>query len=161
MAEAATLIEYLKNKRRDRTLSEEKMKSSMSLRKKKKKVSTPKSDPELWKTTERALTENLNEDLLDAFQKIRSFSLNLGDQRVYASGKAIMFSKKTCFFFVRPKKSFLEVVIFLRTKTKFKEFKSVQAVSKTKFAHTFKLFHSDQVEGELTKAIEQSYLLSV
>lgn len=127
---------------------------------KKKKVATPKSDPDLWITTERALTENLGEDLLEAFQKIKAFSLDLGDQRVYASGKAIMFSKKTCFFFVRPKKSFLEVVIFLKKKTKLKDFKSVKPVSKSKFAHTFRLVHADQVEGELTDAVSESYAIS-
>lgn len=125
--------------------------------KKKKKISTPKSDPESWKTTEAALTEHLEEELFDAWEKIKKFSSSLGGQRVYASGKAIMFSKKTCFFFVRPKKSFLEVVIFLNTKHKLKNFKSVQAVSKTKYAHTFKLIHSDQVEGELTEAIQKAY----
>lgn len=125
--------------------------------KKKKKVSTPKSDPEMWRTTETALIENLNEDLIEAWEKIKSFSLNLGEQRVYASGKAIMFSKKTCFFFVRPKKSYLEVVVFLSSPKKLKTFKSVVAVSKAKYAHTFKLVHADQVEGELTEAIVESF----
>jgi len=125
----------------------------------KKKASTPKSDPDSWSTTEKALTSNLTEDLYEAWEKIKHFSLSLGEQRVYASGKAIMFSKKVCFFFVRPKKSFLEVVIFLPGKSKLKDFKSVQAVSKTKYAHTFKLIHADQVEGVLTKAIEQAYSL--
>jgi hypothetical protein len=130
-------------------------------KKKKKKVSTPKSDPEMWPTTENALIENLNEDLIEAWRKIKSFSLGLGEQRVYASGKAIMFSKKTCFFFVRPKMSYLEVVVFLASPKKSKSFKSAVAVSKTKFAHTFKLIHADQVEGELTDAIRESYGASV
>lgn len=128
---------------------------------KKKKLSTPKSDPSAWQTTEKALTAHLSEELIDAWKKIKKFSLSLGEQRVYASGKAIMFSKKTCFFFVRPKKSYLEVVIFLPDKEIIKGFKSVQPVSKVKFAHTFKLIHSDQVEGELTQAIEQAYSPSV
>lgn len=68
-----------------------------------------------------------------------------------------MFSKKTCFFFVRPKKSYLEVVIFLRDSKKRKGFHSVVAVSKTKFAHTAKVLHADQVEGSLTEAIAESY----
>ena len=125
--------------------------------KKKKKVSTPKSDPASWRTTEKALTQSLNEDLNEAWQKIRSYSLSLGDQRIYASGKSIMFSKKTCFFFVRPKKSYLEVVIFLAESKKLESFKSVVAVSKTKYAHTFKLLHADQVEGELTDAINKAF----
>lgn len=131
--------------------------TSKSKSRRSKKVSAPKSDPDRWITTEAALTEHLEEDLFEAWQKIKSFSLSLGAQRVYASGKAIMFSKKTCFFFVRPKKSFLEVVIFLPENTKLDDFKSVKAVSKTKYAHTFKLIHEDQVEGSLTEAIEKAY----
>lgn len=73
-----------------------KQKSSSS---KKKKTCTPKHDPETWATSEAALTEHLEEDLFEAWEKIRDFSSSLGQQRVYAAGKAIMFSKKTCFFF--------------------------------------------------------------
>ncbi len=122
-----------------------------------KKVSTLKSDCANSLTTEEALTKNLGEDLLEAWLKIREFSSGLGEQRIYASGKAIMFSKKTCFFFVRPKQSYLEVVIFLSASKIRKGFKSVRAVSKTKYAHTFKLLHADQVESTLTEAIEEAY----
>lgn len=125
--------------------------------KRKRIVSTPRSQPEKWRTTERALTLGLSEDLRDAWEKIRAVATELGEQRVYASGKAIMFSKKTCYFFVRPKKSYLEVVVFLFDSKKKASFKSVQAVSKKKYAHTFQLFHADQVEGELTDAIEKAY----
>ncbi|MBY0317076.1 MAG: hypothetical protein K2Q26_16270 [Bdellovibrionales bacterium] len=127
------------------------------MKKKKRKVSTPKSDPESWKTTEAALTQHLEEDLRDAWKKIKKFSLSLGEQRVYASGKAIMFSKKTCFFFVRPKKSYLEVVVFLTDKKQWPTFHKVAPVSKSKYAHTFKLVHADQVEGELARAVELSF----
>lgn len=128
-------------------------------KKRKSKPSNPKqsSPQEDWNTTEAALTADLDEELLEAWEKIRDFSLSLGEQRVYASGKAIMFSKKVCFFFVRPKKSFLEVVIFLSEQAQLPNFKTPQAVSKTKFAHTFKLVHADQVEGELTEAIKRAF----
>ena len=126
-------------------------------REKRKKRSTPKSDPDGWLTTEVALTGHLTEELLEAWQKIRAFSLRLGDQRIYASGKAIMFSRKVCFFFVRPKATYLEVVILLNESRKLSGFKSARAVSKSKFAHTFRLEHPDQVEGELTGAIERSF----
>ena len=36
-----------------------------------------------------------------------------GDQRVYASHKSIMFSRKSYYFFVRPKRNFLEICVFL------------------------------------------------
>lgn len=126
--------------------------------KKKKKNSRADFVPKMAPTTEDALTRDLDEDLVQAWIKIKAYSLSLGEQRVYASGKAIMFSKKTCFFFVRPKKSYLEIVVFLSTAKLRRSFKSVRSVSRAKFAHAFKLVHEDQVEGELTDAIREAYL---
>ncbi len=115
--------------------------------------------PDHYNKSEAYLTDNLEEDLKDAWLAIREYGESLGEQRIYASGKAIMFSKKVCYFFVRPKKSFLEVVVFLTDKKKRPGFSSVQPVSKTKFSHTFKLVHCDQVEGELTRALDEAYSL--
>jgi hypothetical protein len=129
--------------------------------KKKKKVekATKKYQhhPDHYNTSESYLIQNLEEDLKDAWFQIRQFGVSLGEQRIYASGKAIMFSKKTCYFFVRPKKSYLEVVIFLKNKRFGDFFKSIQPVSKTKFAHTFRLTHADQVEAELVEAIIEAF----
>lgn len=133
-----------------------------SRKKKKKKVGKKKPakkyehHPDHYNTSEEFLIEPLEEDLKDAWFALREFGQSLGAQRIYASGRAIMFSKKVCYFFVRPKKSYLEVVIFLREKKSESDFK-IQPVSKTKFAHTFKLIHADQVEGVLTEAISEAY----
>lgn len=113
--------------------------------------------PDHYNTSESYLIQDLDEDLKDAWQKIRALGESLGEQRIYASGRAIMFSRKVCYFFVRPKKSYLEVVIFLKEKTFEDLFKSIAPVSKTKFAHTFRLIHSDQVEGELADAVARAY----
>lgn len=121
------------------------------------KITTPKSHPHIWATTEERVLEGLNEDLLDAFHKLKAFALELGEQRVYASGKAIMFSRQVCYFFVRPKKKYLETVIFLSSSEKAPGFHSAKAVSKNKVAHTFKLVHADQVEGELTQAVVAAF----
>ena len=110
-----------------------------------------------YNTSESILIDNKSEDLQEAWFKIREFGQSLGDQRIYASGKAIMFSKKVCYFFVRPKKSFLEVVVFNKTEQPKGYFSSVTPVTKTKWAHTFKLIHADQVEGFLTDAISKAY----
>jgi hypothetical protein len=64
--------------------------------------------------TEADLIGPLNEDLREAWEKLRSMSVGLGEQRIYASHRSIMFSKKVCYCFVRPRKSFLEVWIFLK-----------------------------------------------
>ena len=66
-----------------------------------------------WTTTERALTEDLSDELQEAWQRLREAAVEIGEQRIYASGTCIMFARKVCYFFVRPKKSFLEVVVFL------------------------------------------------
>jgi len=46
-----------------------------------------------WTTTEGALTADLSEDLRDAWERIREAAVEFGDQRIYASGTAIMFSR--------------------------------------------------------------------
>ncbi len=66
-----------------------------------------------WTTTEAALTRELSEDLQEAWERLRETAADLGDQRIYASHHSIMFSRKSCYFFVRPKRSYLEVCIFL------------------------------------------------
>jgi hypothetical protein len=66
-----------------------------------------------WTTTETALTADLSEDLRAAWERLRETAVEFGDQRIYASHNSIMFSRRSCYFFVRPKKSFLEVCVFL------------------------------------------------
>jgi hypothetical protein len=131
------------------------------VQKAKKKVSAQKRvfehHPDHYNTSEEYLIQNLDEELKDAWFKIREIGEALGEQRIYASGKAIMFSKKVCYFFVRPKKSYLEVVLFLKTKKSADYFKSIRPVSKTKFAHTYRLVHADQVEGELVEAMTEAF----
>ncbi len=141
-----------------------KKKAKKVLRKKAAKKVTAKKPkkkyehhPDHYNKSEEYLINPLEEDFKDAWFKLREFGESLGPQRIYASGRAIMFSKKHCYFFVRPKKTYLEVVIFAKTKMNPEIFKSVEASSKTKFAHTFKLVHPDQVEDGLTDVITQSY----
>lgn len=120
---------------------------------KKKVKKTYSHHPDHYNRSEDYLIENLNEELKEAWFKIREFGESLGEQKIYASGQAIMFSKKVCYFFVRPKKkSYLETVIFLKRDRVSENFKSAPA-SKTKYYHTYRLIHADQVESELTDAI--------
>src|SRR4026208_638349 len=67
-----------------------------------------------WTTrAEGARPRALREDLRDGWGRLREAAASLGEQRIYASHNSIMFSRKSCYFFVRPKKSFLEVCVFL------------------------------------------------
>jgi hypothetical protein len=63
--------------------------------------------------TEEALTKDLSEDLRDAWERIAETAVEFGEQRIYASHHSIMFARKSCYFFVRPRRSALEVIVFL------------------------------------------------
>lgn len=105
------------------------------------------------------LIDRDNEDFFDAWTKLRDFTESLGEQRIYTSAKAIMFSRRVCHAFVRPKKSYLELCFFLDHPLKNAGVK-VQKLSKVKYAHTFRLVHSDQVEEPLTDWLRQAFQLS-
>ena len=50
-----------------------------------------------WTTSEAALTADLSEDLREAWERLRDSATELGEQRIYASHKSIMFSRKACY----------------------------------------------------------------
>jgi len=110
-----------------------------------------------WTTTEAALTKDLSEDLLDAWERLRESAAEFGDQRIYASHKSIMFSRKSCYFFVRPKKSFLEVCIFLSRALKAPQVRKVDQSSKSKFWHIIQIRHRDEVESPITDWLREAY----
>ena len=112
-----------------------------------------------WTTTETALTEDLSEDLQDAWDRLRETALSFGDQRIYASHHSIMFSRRSCYFFVRPKKNFLEVCVFLRRKLKAPQVRRIEESSKSKFAHLIRVTHRDEVEPPLTDWLQEAYKL--
>src|SRR5262245_27782367 len=100
-----------------------------------------------WTTTEEALTQDLSEELRDAWVRLRETAAAFGDQRIYASHKSIMFSRKSCYFFVRPKRNFLELCVFLDRTLKGPQVRRVDQVSKTKLAHFIQITHRDEVEA--------------
>jgi hypothetical protein len=112
-----------------------------------------------WTTTESALTAELSEDLQEAYERLRETAVCFGEQRVYASHNSIMFSRKSCYFFVRPKRSFLEVCIFLGRAVKAPQVRRVVRSSKTKLVHLIQVRHRDEVEAPLTDWLEEAYHL--
>ena len=102
--------------------------------------------PDCWTTTEAALTGDLSDDLQDAWHRLRETAAAFGDQRVYASHSSIMFSRKACYFFVRPKRSFLELCIFLGRTVKAPQVK--------------KVIRGDEVEAPVTDWLEEAYEVS-
>jgi hypothetical protein len=112
-----------------------------------------------WTTTEAALTADLSEDLREAWERLRETLAELGDQRIYASGSCIMFAREAVYCFVRPKRSFLEVSVFLSRAIKSPHVKRVEQRSKTKVANILKIAHRDAVEAPLTDWLRESYEL--
>jgi hypothetical protein len=112
-----------------------------------------------WTTTEAALTKDLSDDLKDAWERIRETAVELGEQRIYASHHSIMFARKACHFFVRPKRKYLELFIFLTRSVKSPLVHSVVESSKIKRAHSIRIVHRDQVEPPITDWMKEAYEL--
>jgi len=112
-----------------------------------------------WTTTEAALTEELPEDLRDAWERLRETAESFGEQRIYASHSSIMFSRKSCYFFVRPKRSFLEVFFFLGRALKVPQVRRIVKSSRVKFAHELRITHRDEVEPPITEWLQEAYTL--
>jgi hypothetical protein len=110
-----------------------------------------------WTTTEAALTQDLSADLHDAWERLRETAANFGEQRIYASGTCIMFSRQSCYFFVRPKRSFLEVCLFLGRELKAAQVRRADRTSKTKVANILKITHRDEVEPPITDWLQEAY----
>src|SRR5919106_4377400 len=94
-----------------------------------------------WTTTEAALTGDLSDDLRDAWERLRETAVTFGDQRIYASHKSIMFSRKSCYFFVRPKRNLLEVCVFLRRAVNAPQVRRVDRASASKIVHFIHIHH--------------------
>lgn len=116
-------------------------------------------DHDCWTTTESALTADLSEDLQEAYQRLRETAQEFGEQRVYASHHCIMFSRKSCYFFVRPKRNYLEVCVFLGRTLKAPQIQRVEEASKVKRVHFIRIRHRDEVEPPVTDWLREAYAL--
>lgn len=110
-----------------------------------------------WTTTETALTRHLSEDLRDAWDRLRETAVSFGDQRIYASHKSIMFSRKSCYFFVRPKQCSLELCVFLGRALNAPQVRRVEPASKSKLVHFIRITHRDEVEPPITEWLREAY----
>ncbi len=113
-----------------------------------------------WTTTEQALTADLSDDLRDAWDRLRETAADFGDQRIYASGSCIMFSRTSCYFFVRPRRNALELCVFLGKTVKAAQVRRAVPSSRLKIAHTVHVRHRDEVEAPLTDWLREAYEVS-
>ena len=122
-----------------------------------KQTLKPGEAHDCWTTTEAALTRHLTEELREAWERLRETAASFGEQRIYASHKSIMFSRTHCYFFVRPKRSYLEVCIFLGRRVTAARIRRVEPASKSKLVHFVHVQHRDEVEAPLTDWLREAY----
>ena len=113
-----------------------------------------------WTTTEAALTDDLSEDLRDAWERLRETAASFGEQRIYASHKSIMFSRQSCYCFVRPKRNFLEVCVFLGRAIQAPQVRRANRSSRSKVANILQIRHRDEVEPPMTDWLAEAYRFS-
>ena len=87
----------------------------------------------------------------------RKTAVSFGDQRIYASHKAIMFSRKSCYFFVRPKRNFLELCVFLGRTLKAPQVRRSDPASNSKVYHIIHIKHRDEVGAPITDWLREAY----
>ena len=110
-----------------------------------------------WTTTEAALTAALSEELREAWERLRETAAEFGEQRIYASHHSIMFSRRSCYFFVRPKQKFLELNVFLGRAVESPRIRKVVASSAAKRVHVIRVQHRDEVEAPITDWLREAY----
>jgi|SRR5215468_9690344 len=108
-----------------------------------------------WTTTEAALTQDLSDDLRDAWERLRKTAISFGDQRICPSHKSIMFSRKSCYFFVRAKKNFLELCVFLSRTLRAPYVRRSDPALKSKVYHIIHI-NRDEVEAPITEWLREA-----
>jgi hypothetical protein len=68
-----------------------------------------------------------------------------------------MFSRQSCYFFVRPKRNFLEVCVFLARTITAPQVRRVDRASKSKLVHIIQIKHRDEVESPITDWLQEAY----
>jgi hypothetical protein len=132
---------------------------------KRSKKSSEKHDPsrghEYEAVSESELFGPFEEDLRDAFAKLKNWAIEMNTPRIYNNARAVMFARRVCYMFVRPKKTYLELTFFLSRKEEDLSIKKIDEVSKNKFAHTIRVVHADQIEYPLTDWLSEAFRLSI
>ena len=107
--------------------------------------------------SEAELIRDLDEDLKDAWAKLREFLNDLGPQRMYTSARAIMFARERCYVFVRPQKKYLQLNFFLDELIDSPQIKRGNRVTENRAANVFRLMHADQIDEPLTDWLHDAY----
>src|SRR5262249_21692694 len=67
------------------------------------------------------------------------------------------FSRKSCYFFVRPRRSFLELCLFLSRAVRAPQVRRVERKSASKLVNIIHIRHRDEVEPPITDWLREAY----
>jgi hypothetical protein len=70
-----------------------------------------------------------------------------------------MFSRKSCYFFVRPRRSHLQVCVFLARAVRAPQVRRVERTSAAKRVNIIHITHRDEVESPFTDWLREAYEL--
>jgi hypothetical protein len=68
-----------------------------------------------------------------------------------------MFSRESCYFFVRPRRSFLQVCVFLGRALRAPQVRRVERKSTSKLVNIIHIKHRDEVEPPITDWLQEAY----
>jgi len=104
--------------------------------------------------------ENKGTNVIQTFEKILSEVSAYDGVRINSVKNAILFTAKSNFLAVKPKKAWLDIEFVLGEKTEgFPIYKTMQA-SKSKWAHFVRLESPDEVDGQLIEWFRGAYDVS-
>ncbi len=70
-----------------------------------------------------------------------------------------MFSRRSCYFFVRPRRRHLQVCVFLDRAVRAPQVRRVERKSKSKLVNIINITHRDEVEPPITDWLREAYEL--
>src|ERR1700687_4656195 len=68
-----------------------------------------------------------------------------------------MFSRESCYFFVRPRRSFLQMCVFLGRAVRAPQVRRVERKSTSKLVNIIHIRHRDEVEPPITDWLQEAY----
>ena len=68
-----------------------------------------------------------------------------------------MFSRKSCYVFVRPRRSFLQVCVFLGRAVRAPQVRRVERTSASKQVNIIHITHRDEVESPFVDWLQEAY----
>lgn len=94
---------------------------------------------------------------MDTFEKIKDLAMNLGNVKINSVKNAILFTSKSHFLAVKPKKAWIDIEFVLDVKIEgFPIHKTVQT-TKTKWAHFIRLQTVEEIDDQLINWLKKAY----